>query len=64
MHSFLTEIKTDCKAVEQPESGCLTVFLRTAAPNEKGPKFFKIGHLTDNKWCLKFSHEMFNNLLI
>jgi hypothetical protein len=37
MHSFLTEMKIDCKAVEQPESEWVGVFSRIVAVNKKGP---------------------------
>jgi len=57
-------MKIDCKAVEQPESEWVGCFLESLRRIEKAYDFFKIGHLTGNKWCLAFSHEMFHNLLI
>jgi hypothetical protein len=61
MQSFLTEMKIDCKTVEQPAFACPPVFLLTVAPIEKGPLFFKIGHLTGYRWCLQFSRQWFHN---
>jgi hypothetical protein len=40
------------------------VFFEPLRRMKKAYDYFKIGHLTGNKWCLEFSHEMFHNLLI